>query len=162
MHWALIILKDPFTEVVLTVTFGVPLYQLARKCFSKRLQNMLKTMGIGLFCCLVKEVSEIAILSMMMGGEYCHHFDNNTIDSCYFLTSKLNINGTCLTISNLTDNYFHFRQDNTSFLLLTDSRSTRRVICSSCVHDCTQVCLCSGSSSTERATSRCVVCFTDY
>jgi len=79
---------------------------------------MLKRMGIGLFCCLVKEVSEIAIQSTMMGGEYCHHFDNNTIDSCYFLTSELNINGTCLTISNWTDDYFHCHQDNTSFLLL--------------------------------------------
>ena len=79
---------------------------------------MLKRMGIGLFCCLVKEVSEIAIQSTMVGGECCHHFDNNTIDSCYFLSSKLNLNGTCLTISNLTDNYFHCCQANTSFLLL--------------------------------------------
>ena len=117
-HWVLIFLQNPLLVVSLAVIIGVPLYQLARMCFSKCLPNMLKRMGIGLFCCLVKEVSEIAIQSTMMGGEYCHHFDNNTIDSCYFLTSELNINGTCLTISNLTDNYFHCRQDNTSFLLL--------------------------------------------
>ena len=79
---------------------------------------MLKRMGIGLFCCLVKDISEIAIQSTMMGGEYLRHFDNNTIDSCYFLTSEFSINGTCLTISNLTDDYFHCHQDNTSFLLL--------------------------------------------
>ena len=42
----------------------------------------------------------------------------NTYHSCYFLTIELNINGTCLTISDLTDNYFHCRQDNTFFLLL--------------------------------------------
>ena len=57
---------------------------------------MLKRMGIGLFFCLVKEVIEIVIQSMMIGGEYCHHFDNNTIDSCYFLTCKFNINGIIL------------------------------------------------------------------
>ena len=79
---------------------------------------MLKRMGIGLVCCLLKEVVVIVIQSTMTSGENCHHFDSNTIDSCYFLTSELNINGTCLTISNLTDNYFHCRQDNTSFLLL--------------------------------------------
>ena len=119
-HWALIFLLNPLLVVSLAIIIGVPLYQFARKCFSKCLPNMLKRMGIGLFFCFVKEVSEIAIQSTMMGGEYCHHFDNNTIDSCYFLTSELNINGTCtcLTISNLTDNYFHCRQDNTSFLLV--------------------------------------------
>ena len=117
-HWVLMFLQVSFPVVFLTVIIVVPLYQLARNCFSKCLPNMLKRMGIGLFFCFVKEVSEIAIQSTMMGGEYCHHFDNNTINSCFFLTSELNMNGTCLTISNLTDNYFHCDQDNTSFLLL--------------------------------------------
>ena len=38
-----------------------------------------------------------------ISGENCHHFDNNinTINSCYLLTSELNINSTCVTISNL-------------------------------------------------------------
>ena len=78
---------------------------------------MLKRMGIGLVCCLLKEVVVIVIQSTMTSGENCHHFDSKTIDSCYFLTSEFNINGTCLTISNLTDNYFHCRVSNTGFLL---------------------------------------------
>ena len=53
----------------------------------------------------------------MTSGENCHHFDSNAVDSCYFLTSELNINGTCFTISNLTHNYFHCRFSNTGFLL---------------------------------------------
>ena len=35
----------------------------------------------------------------MTGEEYCDHFDNNTIDSCYFLSCDLHINNACVTIS---------------------------------------------------------------
>ena len=53
-----------------------------------------------------------------MDNESCEHFDKNTIDSCYFLLIDLNINGTCLSISNATNNLFYCDQNNTPFLLL--------------------------------------------
>ena len=116
-HWIIVLIGDPMLLVFLTSTIGVPLYQLIRKCCLKHHSHMLKKMGIGLVCCLLKEIVVIVIQSTMESGENCHHFDSNTVDSCYFLASELNINGTCLTISNLTDNYFHCHVSNTGFLL---------------------------------------------
>ena len=81
---------------------------------------MLKRMGFGLFCCLIKETVTIIIQTTMNGNGSCNHFDSNTMDSCFFLTSRLIINGTCLSISNaiITNNLFYCDQNNTPFLLL--------------------------------------------
>ena len=111
-HWILILISDTMLLVFLTSVIGIPLYQLIRKCCLKHHPHMLKRMGIGLVCCLLKEVVVFIIQSTMTSG---HHFDSNAVDSCYFLTSELNINGTCLTISNLTHNYFHCSVSNTGF-----------------------------------------------
>ena len=43
------------------------------------------------------------------------HFDNNT---CYFMIIHIDINGTCQSISNATNNLFNCDQNNTPFLLL--------------------------------------------
>ena len=76
-------------------------------------------MGMGLFLCVVKECVVIVIQVMMTQGDgYCSHLFNSTIDSCYFLTSEININNACLTVSNFTNDFFHCDQDNTPFLLL--------------------------------------------
>ena len=83
----------------------------------KLFSNMLKRMGMGLFLC-VKESVVIVIQVMMTQGEYCNHLYNATIVSCYYLTSKININNACLTVSNFTNNFFHCDQNNTPFLLL--------------------------------------------
>ena len=54
----------------------------------------------------------------MTRGKECKHFDTNIRDSCYFLAIELNIDNTCTTISNATDNMFYCDQNNTPFILL--------------------------------------------
>ena len=79
----------------LTMIIGVPLYEVVKKCCPNYNPSMLKRMGFGLFCCLIKEAVAIIIQATMNRNGSCEHFDNNTMDSCYFLTMHLNINGTC-------------------------------------------------------------------
>ena len=55
-HLILFFIGDPMLLVSLTNIIGVPLYQLIRKCCLKHHPHMLKKMGIGLVCCLLKEV----------------------------------------------------------------------------------------------------------
>ena len=112
-------ISDPMQLTFLTVFLGVPLYQLIKlwyKC--NGFPNMLKRMGLGLFCCFLKSAIEICIQVTMTGGRQCDHFDSNTRDSCYFLTAELNIDNTCTTISNATGNQFYCELNNTPFLLL--------------------------------------------
>ena len=117
-HWVLLLATDPNYVILLIIVFGVPVYKLMTKYCSNYSPNMLKRMGMGLFLCVVKECVVIVIQVMMTQGEYCNHLDNTTIDSCYFLTSEININNACLTVSNFTNNFFHCDQNNTPFLLL--------------------------------------------
>ena len=117
-HWVMVTIGDPLLPIFLTTILGVPLYEVVRKCCPNYNPSMLKRMEFGLFCCLVKEAVTIIIQTTMNGNESCEHFDTNTIDSCYFLFIDLNINGTCLSISNATNNLFYCDQNNTPFLLL--------------------------------------------
>ena len=117
-HWFLLLAADPNDSILLITVIGVPMYKLMTKYCSNYSPNMLKRMGMGLFLCVVKECVVIVIQVMMTQGEYCNHLDNTTIDSCYFLTSEININNACLTVSNFTNNFFHCDQNNTPFLLL--------------------------------------------
>ena len=117
-HWVLIAMAQPLHLIYLTTIIGVPLYEVVRKCCPNYNPSMLKRMGFGLFCCLIKEAVTIIIQTTMNGNGSCNHFDKNAIDSCYFLTIDLNINGTCLSISNATNNLFYCDQNNTPFLLL--------------------------------------------
>ena len=117
-HWVMVTFGDPLLSIFLTTIIGVPLYEVVRKCCPNYNPSMLKRMGFGLFCCLIKEAIAIIIRFRMNGNGSCKHFDNNTIDSCFFLTSRLIINGTCLSISNATNNLFYCDQNNTPFLLL--------------------------------------------
>ena len=114
----LAILGDPMQLTFLIVLLGVPLYQLIKHWYKGDFPNMLKRMGLGLFCCFLKSVIEICIQVTMTGGRQCNHFDKNSRDSCYFLTVELNIDNTCTTISNATDNLFYCDQNDTPFLLL--------------------------------------------
>ena len=103
---------------LLTITIGVPLYQLVfvRCCKKyKYVPNMLKQMGLGLLCCLIKEVTEIIIHATMTEGKVCKLADNNPIVSCYFISSKININGTCSILSKYQS---YCELNNTSFLLM--------------------------------------------
>ena len=48
---------------------------------------MLKRMGIGVFKCLLKEVFEIAVQSVMAEHEDCRFYDNGSMmDSCKMFT----------------------------------------------------------------------------
>ena len=117
-HWAMVTIEDPLVSIYLTAVIGVPLYEVVRKCCPNYNPSMLKRMGLGLFCCLIKEAVALIIQTTMNGNESCKHFDNNKIDSCFFMTIDFNINGTCLSISNATNNLFYCDQNNTPFLLL--------------------------------------------
>ena len=114
----LAVLGDPMQLTFLTVLLGIPLYQLIKHWYKGDFPNMLQRMGLGLFCCFLKSVFEICIQVTMTGGRHCNHFDSNTRDSCYFLTAELNIDNTCTTISNATDNLFSCNQNDTPFILL--------------------------------------------
>ena len=76
---------------------------------------MLKRMGLGLLCCLIKEVIKILIHVTMTKGKLCEFADNNPILSCYLISSKININGTCSILSEYQD---YCELNNTSFLLM--------------------------------------------
>ena len=118
-HCVLLLAADPIYVILLIIVIGVPAYRLMTKYGSNYSPNMLKRMGMGLFFCVVKECVVIVIQVMVTQDEYCNHLDNTTIDFCYFLTSEISIsNAACLTVSNLTINFFHCGQNNTPFLLL--------------------------------------------
>ena len=119
-HWVMVFLADPVHLNFLILILGVPLQRLLKKCCRGYFPNMLKRMGLGLLCCLVKEILEFTAQSTMtQAGNQCHLFDNSTYaDSCYFLTSELNINNACTTIPNVTDNFYYCESNNIPFLLL--------------------------------------------
>ena len=101
---------------LITITIGVPLYQLVFvRCCKNYVPNMLKRMGLGLLCCLIKEVIKILIHVTMTKGKLCEFADNNPILSCYLISSKININGTCSILSEYQD---YCELNNTSFLLM--------------------------------------------
>ena len=119
-HWVGLFNGDPMHFTLIVIIFGVPLFQLcARCCGRKYFPNMLKRMGIGIFLCLVKEVVEISLQVVMAERDDCRFFDNGSmIDSCYMLASEFNLNGTCLSISEITDNFYHCEENNLPFFLL--------------------------------------------
>ena len=111
-------LADPANIIFSTLILGIPVQSLMSLCCRSYFPNMLKRMGLGLLFCFIKVLLEIVIQVTMTGGEYCDHFGNNTIDSCYFLSCDLNINNACVTISNATDDLFYCKENNFPFLLL--------------------------------------------
>ena len=122
-NWIMLLLVDPSILTASIILLAIPFYQLIKHCRCcnwKYHPNMLKRMGIGLVCSLLKEAIVITIQATMAGSNHsqCHHFDNVTADSCYFLSSKLNVTGQCSTISNATDNFFHCKENDFPFLLL--------------------------------------------
>ena len=117
-HWAFLSITDPMNLTFLVLILGLPLQKLISHFFRGHFPNMLKRMGLGLFCCLIKVLLEIIVQTTMTGGEYCDHFDNNIYDSCYFLSCDININNACVTISNATDNLYSCKENSLPFLLL--------------------------------------------
>ena len=119
-NWVLLVVGEQLHTTALIVTIGVPFYRLLVRVCRKYLPNMLKQMGIGLFCCFVKTVTEIIIHSMLAGeSRQCSHVDDINIDSCYFLKSQfLSTNGTCSNISQLTNHKFFCHETNNTLILL--------------------------------------------
>ena len=116
-YWVLALVGDPMHITILTVIIGVPIYEwiIVRYC-QKCLPNMLKRMGLGLLCCLIKVVIEIIIQATMTGSDHCKHVDNVLIDSCFFLSSEIDINGTCSMLTEYDQSLCG--ENNTPFLLL--------------------------------------------
>ena len=117
-HWAMVFLGDPVHPTFFFLILGIPAQSLIRHCCRGHFPNMLKRMGLGLFCCFIKATLEITAQTTMTQEEYCDRFDNNTYDSCYFLSCDLNINNACVTISNATNNLYYCEENNIPFLLL--------------------------------------------
>ena len=109
---------DPMHPALLVLVAGIPVQNLLSRYCRRHFPNMLRRMGLGLFCCLIKAAFDIGIQVTMTEGEYCDHFDNNVYDSCYFLACDININNACVTISNATDNLYSCKTNNIPFLLL--------------------------------------------
>ena len=118
----MLFLVDPMLLTSVVIVVVLPVYQLTKLCCHKYHPNMLKRMGLGLLCCFLNEAIDVVIqvtfMSSNNGLTNCTHFDKNVIDSCYFLSSELNINNACTTISNFTDNRFHCHNNDTPFLLV--------------------------------------------
>ena len=124
--WVLMLVGEPAHLTTLTIVIGIPLYQLARHCCYSQMYfpNMLKRMGIGLLCCLAKEITELALQVTQNKENYCEmdiHQTNPTAPlTCYYLASKVvnNLTGNCTFISTINDNKFYCTQNNFTFLLL--------------------------------------------
>ena len=111
----LLLAGDPMNTTLITITIGVPLYQLVSVCYCRRyIPNMLKRMGLGVLCCFIKEVTKI-IINATTKGKLCELAGKNSIISCYIISSKVNINGTCSMLSKYQD---YCDLNNTPFLLM--------------------------------------------
>ena len=118
-NWVLLLVGEQLHIKALTVIIGVPVYRILVSACHKYLPNMLKRIGLGLLCCLIKTVAEIIIHAMLIGESQCIQVDNIHIDSCYFLRSEfLSINGTCSNISQLTSHKFFCHETSNTLVLL--------------------------------------------
>ena len=100
--------------IITTILIGVPLHQLMVRYYQKYVPNMLKRMGLGLLCCLVKVMLEIVIHAIMTNGKACKSFTHNTLLSCFLVIIQFDINGTC---SELPGIHNYCRSQNLPFLL---------------------------------------------
>ena len=86
--WVLVFVGEPDHLTTLTIVAGIPLYQLARHCcYSQRyFPNMLKRMGLGLLCCLAKEIAELVLQATQHNQQYCqmdiHQTNPNAAVTC--------------------------------------------------------------------------------
>ena len=62
---------------------------------------MLKILGLGLLCCLIREIVQFIILVSMTGGKLCKLADRIPLVSCYIITSNIDNNHT----TSLLDEY---------------------------------------------------------
>ena len=121
-HWVMIFLVDPMCVTFLTIAIGIPIYQVIKPCCQRFHPNMLKRMGLGLLCCLAKETIEIAIqgtLAVDQRGRNCTHlYEDNIFDSCYVLSSQVDVNGTCSAVNSNASSSYCFINDEPFVLLM--------------------------------------------
>ena len=113
---AFILTGDPINLTLLVIVVGVPLYQLVlvRYC-QKFIPNLLKRIGLGLLCCLIKVVAQLVIHVTLVNSEPCQLVDTSPVVSCYFILSTISINGTCMLLPQYQD---FCRFNNTPFLVM--------------------------------------------
>ena len=104
--WVLFMVGDPMFITLITVVVGVPLYRLIIiRFFQKHTPNMLKRIGLGLLCCLVKEATDFALQATAADTE-CGREEAITFISCYFSVNQIYLNDTrsnshfCTNITN--------------------------------------------------------------
>ena len=112
--WVSMFVVDTMHITLITIIVGVPLYQfVVVRCCKKCAPNMLKRMGIGLMCCLIQAIAEIIIHATMTDKKPCEIVYESPLASCYIISSKVTINGTC----SILPQYVGYCEDNsTSFL----------------------------------------------
>ena len=108
-------LGDPMNLMLITILIGVPLHQLMVRYCRPYAPNMLRRMGLGLLCCLVKVIIEIIIHATMTNGQVCKKFDQDFMVSCFYIETQFDFNGTCSKLSKIQD---FCPQNNLPFLLI--------------------------------------------
>ena len=110
-----IFVADPMNLMLTTILIGIPLYQLMVRNCRLYAPNMLKRMGLGLLCCLVKVIVELVIHATMTNGKACKNFYENFIGNCFFILAQFDNNGTCSALSEIQD---FCPRNNLPFLLM--------------------------------------------
>ena len=119
--WVLIVVGNPTLLSTLTILIGVPVHQLFAFCCCQRyFPNMLKRLGLGLLCCLLKAVCEILIQATQADSTQpkCPSTVTSPLGYCYFQNSLVIENGTCSNFTALTHHEYYCTENNTTFLLL--------------------------------------------
>ena len=110
--WLLILIGDPMNLTMIVIFTGVPLYQLINVRYrQKYIPNIFKRMGLGLLCCLLKVIIEIAlqVTQKLYATEQCSN--NRPLFNCYSSISQVKDNDSCIYLTNC-------RPGNSIFLIL--------------------------------------------
>ena len=119
--WILMLVGNPTLLSTLIILIGVPLHQLlAFHCCQRYFPNMLKRLGLGLLCCLLKAICEIVLQATQTNSTQlkCPSTATSPLAYCYFQDSLVVMNDTCSNFTALTDNKYYCTENNTTFLLL--------------------------------------------
>ena len=118
-YWVMVLVGDPMHITILTVIIGVPVYQwIIVRCCQNCAPSMCKRMGLGLLCCLIKNVIEVVVHATMARRNHCKPDKTFPFASCFALQSEFDINGTCSSVTEFTNDTFFCDESNTPFLLL--------------------------------------------
>ena len=81
---------------------------------------MLKRIGLGLLCCFIKELIIIIIHATMTQSQACKsiYIGIVPINNCFLIASDINVNGTCYSFAEFTDNVYYCELNNLPFLLV--------------------------------------------